>query len=45
LAQGGLTKEEEKEILERTGKEAERIRRIVRELLDFSRPSPGNINP
>ncbi len=41
LAQGGLAKSEEKEILERTGKEAERIRRIVRELLDFSRPSPG----
>ena len=41
LAQGGLAKDEEKEILERTGKEAERIRRIVRELLDFSRPSPG----
>ena len=41
LAHGGLAKDEEKEILERTGKEAERIRRIVRELLDFSRPSPG----
>jgi hypothetical protein len=41
LSQGGVTKEEERDILERTGKEAERIRRIVRELLDFSRPSPG----
>ena len=41
LAQGGLGKEEEKDVLERTGKEAERIRRLVRELLDFSRPSPG----
>ena len=41
LSQGGVTKEEEREILVRTGKEAERIRRIVRELLDFSRPSRG----
>jgi hypothetical protein len=41
LTQGGLARNEEKDILERTGKEAERIRRIVRELLDFSRPSPG----
>jgi len=41
LVQGGLAQEEQKDILERTGKEAERIRRIVRELLDFSRPSPG----
>ena len=41
LAQGGLGKDAERDILERTGKEAERIRRIVRELLDFSRPSPG----
>ncbi|MBP1716360.1 MAG: histidine kinase, partial [Deltaproteobacteria bacterium] len=41
LTQGGLAKDEEKDILTRTGREAERIRRIVRELLDFSRPSPG----
>ena len=41
LSQGGLAKGEEREILDRTGKEAERIRRIVRELLNFSRPSPG----
>jgi two-component system, NtrC family, sensor kinase len=41
LSQGGVTKEEEREILERTGREAERIRRIVRELLDFSRPARG----
>ena len=41
LASGGLTKEEEKEIFKRAGSEAERIRRIIRELLDFSRPSPG----
>jgi len=41
LAKGGLPKEEEGEILKRAGSEAERIRRIVRELLDFSRPSRG----
>jgi two-component system NtrC family sensor kinase len=41
LNSGGLTKEEEKEILQRAENEAERIRRIIRELLDFSRPSPG----
>ena len=41
LTQGVLAKDEEKDILTRTGREAERIRRIVRELLDFSRPSPG----
>jgi two-component system NtrC family sensor kinase len=41
LANGGLTKEEEKEIFKRAGSEAERIRRIIRELLDFSRPSPA----
>jgi two-component system NtrC family sensor kinase len=41
LAKGDLPKEEEGEILQRTLNEAERIRRIIRELLDFSRPSPG----
>ncbi|MDI6755817.1 MAG: ATP-binding protein [Thermodesulfobacteriota bacterium] len=41
LLSGALTKEEEKDLLKRTGNEAERIRRIIRELLDFSRPSPG----
>ncbi|MBM4333714.1 MAG: HAMP domain-containing protein [Deltaproteobacteria bacterium] len=41
LTSGGLTPEEEKEILNRAGNEAERIRRIIRELLDFSRPAPG----
>ncbi len=39
LAKGGMPEVEEKEILQRTGKEAERIRRIIRDLLDFSRPS------
>lgn len=41
LATGNLSPEEEKEVLQRAAKEAERIRRIIRELLDFSRPSPG----
>ena len=41
LARGGLTEEEEKEIFKRAESEAERIRQIIRELLDFSRPSPG----
>jgi signal transduction histidine kinase len=41
LAKGGLSEEETKEILKRTENEAERIRRIVHELLDFARPSRG----
>jgi signal transduction histidine kinase len=45
-----MSAEEEKEILKRARNEAERIRRIVRELLDFSPPSRGgeeevNVNP
>jgi signal transduction histidine kinase len=41
LSKGGMPKEEEGEILKRAENEAERIRRIVRDLLDFSRPSRG----
>jgi two-component system NtrC family sensor kinase len=41
LSKGGMPKEEEKEILKRAENEAERIRRIIRDLLDFSRPSRG----
>jgi two-component system NtrC family sensor kinase len=41
LTKGDLPPEEERGILQRTLREAERIQRIVRELLDFSRPSPG----
>jgi hypothetical protein len=41
LSKGGMPKEEERDILKRAENEAERIRRIVRELLDFSRPSRG----
>ena len=40
LTKGGLTPGEEREILQRAESEAERIRRIIRELLDFARPSP-----
>ncbi|HEX7372983.1 MAG TPA: HAMP domain-containing protein, partial [Thermodesulfobacteriota bacterium] len=40
LAKGGLSPGEEGEVLKRAESEAERIRRIVRELLDFARPSP-----
>jgi two-component system NtrC family sensor kinase len=40
LAKGGLAPGEEEEVLKRAESEAERIRRIVRELLDFARPSP-----
>jgi two-component system NtrC family sensor kinase len=41
LAKGGLLEEEAKGVLKRAENEAERIRRIVRELLDFARPSRG----
>ena len=41
LSKGYMPKEEEREILKRAENEAERIRRIVRDLLDFSRPSRG----
>ncbi len=41
LTKGDLPPEEERGILQRTFREAERIQRIVRELLDFSRPSYG----
>jgi signal transduction histidine kinase len=45
LTRGGLGQAEEREILKRAGSEAERIRRIIRELLDFSRPSPALEEP
>ena len=41
LAKGGLPEGEIREVLERAENEAERIRRIIRELLDFARPSRG----
>ena len=40
LSKGGLAEVEKAEVLKRAESEAERIRRIVRELLEFSRPSP-----
>jgi len=40
LSKGGLAEAEKAEVLKRAEGEAERIRRIVRELLEFSRPSP-----
>jgi signal transduction histidine kinase len=40
LSKGGLAEAEKVEVLKRAENEAERIRRIVRELLEFSRPSP-----
>lgn len=43
LQQGGIEREEEKDYLGRIQKEIERINRIVRELLDFSRPSKFEI--
>ena len=39
LSKGGLAEAEKAEVLKRAELEAERIRRIVRELLEFSRPS------
>ncbi|MEE9614576.1 MAG: ATP-binding protein [Thermodesulfobacteriota bacterium] len=41
LKSGASDKEEEEEILERAGKEVDRINAIVREFLDASRPSKG----
>jgi signal transduction histidine kinase len=43
LQQGGIDREEGKDYLNRIEKEIERINRIVRELLDFSRPSKFEI--
>ena len=40
LSKGGLAEAEKTEVLKRAENEAERIRRIVRELIEFSRPSP-----
>jgi signal transduction histidine kinase len=43
LQRGEIEREEEKDYLNRIEKEIERINRIVRELLDFSRPSKFEI--
>ncbi|MGQ9510104.1 MAG: ATP-binding protein [Thermodesulfobacteriota bacterium] len=43
LSKEGIDKEEEKEYLKRIEKEIERINRIVRELLDYARPTKFEI--
>lgn len=43
LEKGGVDQEEAKDYLKRIQKEIERINRIVRELLDFARPSRGEM--
>jgi two-component system, NtrC family, sensor kinase len=43
LEKGGVDQEEARDYLKRIEKEIERINRIVRELLDFSRPSRGEM--
>jgi two-component system, NtrC family, sensor kinase len=43
LEKGGVDQEEAKDYLKRIEKEIERINRIVRELLDFARPSKGEV--
>jgi hypothetical protein len=43
LEKGGVDQEEAKDYLKRIEKEIERINRIVRELLDFARPSRGEM--
>jgi two-component system, NtrC family, sensor kinase len=43
LEKGGVDQEEARDYLKRIEKEIERINRIVRELLDFARPSRGEM--
>lgn len=45
LARGGLSKDEERDILERTVKEVSRIDFIVREFLEISRPASRPLGP
>ncbi len=45
LARGGLSKDEERDILERTVKEVSRIDFIVREFLEISRPGSRPLGP
>lgn len=42
LRRGGLTEEEKTDFLERVESEIQRINRIIRQLLDFSRPAGGD---
>lgn len=41
LREGGLTEEESRDFAERIGREAQRIHRTVRELLDYARAAPA----
>jgi signal transduction histidine kinase len=42
LIEGGLTREEERDFLLRMRKETERIHRILKDLLQFARPTPNS---
>ncbi len=44
LIDGGLEPEEETDYLERIRREAERVSRIVRDLLEYARPSPEDVD-
>ncbi|HEX9595770.1 MAG TPA: histidine kinase dimerization/phospho-acceptor domain-containing protein, partial [Anaerolineales bacterium] len=45
LRQEGLAPSEKKEFLDRTDQELGRVNRLIRQLLDFARPAPGNRVP
>lgn len=45
LRQEGLDPGEKKEFLDRTEQELGRVNRLIRQLLDFARPAPGNRVP
>jgi hypothetical protein len=45
LRQEGLAPGERKEFLDRTDQELGRVNRLIRQLLDFARPAPGNRVP
>jgi len=45
LRQEGLTLGERKDFLDRTEQELGRVNRLIRQLLDFARPAPGNCIP
>ncbi len=45
LAKGGMPPDETLEVLRLAGNETERIRGIIQDLLDFSKPSPSSALP
>ncbi len=45
LRQEGLAPDERKDFLDRTEQELGRVNRLIRQLLDFARPAPGNRVP